>query len=408
MTTTQRRSVDGTTWRRDVVLAAGCSGLGVAVHFAGSLIPVQLATIGLGIGVIGAAFMLAWAADAGEAVFSGGLVLAVVALVAVLPEFIIELRFAFIQQAELVTANLTGSTRLLLTGAAALPLLMAFLARRGGGVAEPLRLAASRRLELAILLIAAVFTIQVAVRGSITIFDGAVLVALYVLYAMRVQGTDDEDPAVVGVAAGLLSLPPRHQRPAITTLLVFAATVIILIANPFADGLLQTGTALGIDPYLLIQSVVPVATEAPEFVVVAVLVVNHRPAQGLALLLASSVSQATLALGSLPFAYLAGGGGIALPLAPREQLELGFTIAVSLFVVAALVSLHPERVDAFLLVGVFMVQLIYPTPFIRFGAAFVLIVFAIDLLFARRRLIRPLLRTAWGRHSGAKVRRGPG
>ena len=76
--------------------------------------------------------MLAWAADAGEAVFSGGLVLAAVALVGVLPEFVIEVHFAFIQEAELVTANLTGATRLLLTGATALPLLVAFLARRGG------------------------------------------------------------------------------------------------------------------------------------------------------------------------------------------------------------------------------------------------------------------------------------
>ena len=79
---------------------------------------------GSGIGLIGASFMLAWAADAGEAVFSGGLVLAAVALVGVLPEFIIEVHFAFIQQAELVTANLTGATRLLLTGAVALPLLV--------------------------------------------------------------------------------------------------------------------------------------------------------------------------------------------------------------------------------------------------------------------------------------------
>ena len=79
--------------------------------------------------------MLAWAADAGESVFSGGLVLAVVALVTVLPEFVIEVRFAYIQQAELVTANLTGATRLLLTGATALPLLVACLARseRPGG-----------------------------------------------------------------------------------------------------------------------------------------------------------------------------------------------------------------------------------------------------------------------------------
>jgi len=126
-------------------------------------------------------------------------------------------------------------------------------------------------------------------------------------------------------------------------------------------------------------------------------VANHRPAQGLALFLASSVSQWTLGLGSLPIAYLAGGGGLAMPLAAREQLELGFTIAVTFFVVAALSTLRPERVDAYLMVGVFLVQIVYPTAFVRFVAAFVLLAYAIDLFFSRRRHVRPILRAALGR-----------
>lgn len=87
-------------WEKQLGVAAGCALAGVTVRFAAPFLPVQLATLGLGVGLIGAAFMLAWAADAGEAVFSGGLVLAAVALVGVLPEFIIEIHFAFIQQAE--------------------------------------------------------------------------------------------------------------------------------------------------------------------------------------------------------------------------------------------------------------------------------------------------------------------
>jgi len=176
---------------------------------------------------------------------------------------------------------------------------------------------------------------------------------------------------------------------------VLPVVVVITIGNPFADALLQTGTSLGLDPYLLIQSVVPAATEAPEFVVVSILVINHRPAQGLALFLASSVSQWTLGMGALPLAYAAGGGGISMPLAAREQLEVGFTIAVTLFVVAALATLRPERVDAYLMLSVFVVQLIYPSPFIRFAATFVLLVFAIDLLIARRHFVRPLLRSGF-------------
>ena len=95
-------------WRRHLGVAAGFAAAGVVIHLVGAFLPVQLAMVGLGAGVIGAAFMLAWAADAGEAVFSGGVVLAVIALLAVLPEFVIEIRFAFVQQAELVTANLTA------------------------------------------------------------------------------------------------------------------------------------------------------------------------------------------------------------------------------------------------------------------------------------------------------------
>jgi len=397
MTTARPRPVEGTAWQRHLLAAAASAAVGVIVHLASPLIPAQLAVVGLGIGLVGAAFMLAWAADAGEGVFSGGLVLAVVALVTVLPEYIIEVRFAFIQEAALVTANLTGATRLLLTGAMALPLLVILIARRRGQAAAPMRLPANRRLELGILLIASIFAVQIVVRGSLTVVDAIVLIALYILYARRVQGTPDEKPAVVGVGAGLLSLPPQYRRPAITALIVLAGAVIVTIANPFADALLSTGTSLGIDPYLLIQWVVPTLTEAPEFVVVAVLVVNHRPAQGLALLLAASLTQWTLGLGSLPIAYLAGGGGFALPLTGREQVELGLTIAVTLFVVSALAILRPERVDAFFLVGIFLVQIIYPTPFVRFAAALVLLVFAIDLLCARRHLIPPLLRAGFGR-----------
>ena len=393
MTSTNGASSTERSWARPLSIAAGCAVAGVLVRFVAPYLPVQVATVGLGVGLIAAAFMLAWAADAGEAVFSGGQVLAAVAVIGVLPEFIIEVHFAFIQQAELVTANLTGATRLLLTCAVALPLLVALLVARGRPVAPgPIRLAGQRRLELGVLLIAALFGSQIMVRGSATVFDGVLLLAVYVFYARRVQGAYDEEPAVVGVAAGLVSLPARWRRSAVAGLMIAAAVVVVATATPFTHALLSTGVSLGVDPYLLIQSVVPAATEAPELVVVGVLVANRRPAQGLALLLASSVSQWTLGLGALPIAYAAGGGGFALPLAAREQLELGFTTAVTLFAVAALTTLAPERPDAVLIVVVFATQLIYPTPFLRFGAALVLLAFAIDLLCARRRHLGPILR----------------
>jgi cation:H+ antiporter len=121
MTAASPRSVQGAAWQRKLFAAGGCAVAGLLVELASPVLPVQLATVGLGVGLVGASFLLAWAADAGEAVFSGGLVLAVIALLAVLPELVIEARFAYAQETELVTANLTGATRLLLTGAVGLP-----------------------------------------------------------------------------------------------------------------------------------------------------------------------------------------------------------------------------------------------------------------------------------------------
>jgi cation:H+ antiporter len=397
MTAASTRPVEGSAWHRKVLVASGCAVLGLLVDLARPVFPVQIAAVGLGIGLVGASFLLAWAADAGEAVFSGGLVLAAIALLAVLPEFVIETRFAYAQETELVTANLTGATRLLLTGAVGLPLAVAYTARRRSQVAPSLELMASRRLELAILLVTSIFAIQIVASGHLTLLDGVILVALYALYARRVQGTPEEEPAVLGVPAGLISLPPRQRRPVIAALTLVAGVVVVTIANPCADALLATGTSLGIDPYFLIQSAVPLATEAPEFVIVAVLVANRRPAQGLAVFLASSLSQWTLAMGALPIAFFMGGGGTSMPLDAHQQLELGFTVALTLFAVAALVSLRPDRADAMLMVGVLAIQLIYPTAFIQLASAFVLFVFALDLFVGRRRGVRSLFEALLGR-----------
>src|SRR3954451_4777738 len=401
MTRTSPRPAQGAAWQRKLFAAGACAAFGLLVDLARPVLPVALATLGLGVGLVAASFLLAWAADAGDTVFSGGLVLAVIALLAVLPEFVIEARFAYTQQTELVTANLTGATRLLLTGAVGLPLAVAYIARRSGQVAAPLELAAPRRRELAMLLITSIFAIQIVVSGSLTLVDGVILVALYACYARKVQGTPEEEPAVLGVPAGLVSLPPRHRRAAIAGLIVVAGAVVVTIANPFADALLATGTSLGIDPYFLIQSAVPVATEAPEFVIVAVLVANRRPAQGLALFLASSVSQWTLGMGALPIAFFAGGGGPSMPLDAHQQLELGYTIALTLFAAAALVSLRPQRVDAALMTGLLAIQLMYPTAFIQVASTFIFLVFALNLFVDRRRAVRSLFGTLLGARGGS-------
>jgi cation:H+ antiporter len=141
-------------------------------------------------------------------------------------------------------------------------------------------------------------------------------------------------------------------------LFIFAAGVVILSAEPFADGLVTTGRRLGIDEFLLVQWLAPLASEAPEFLVAALLAMRGKPGAALAVLVSSKVNQWTLLVGSLPIAYSIGAGHIAsLPLDERQVAEVLLTAAQSLFGVGVLASMSLSLWDSAVLAGLFVGQL---------------------------------------------------
>jgi cation:H+ antiporter len=357
-----------------------------------------VALIGLGAGLVGASLLLSWAADAAEAEISGGLVLAGIAFVTVLPELLVEVHFAYTRQTSLVSANLTGATRLLLTGATTMPVLAAWLLARRDQPTESFMLRPARCVDLAMLFIAALYGILLAVLGRVTLIDGLLLIALYAFYVRRMQGTPEEPPAVVGVSAQLAALPRRLRRRLLVGLLMLSAVVVALVATPFADALQATGRPVGIGSYVLVQSIAPAATETPEFVVAIVLALHRRPSQGIAVFLAASVAQWTLALGVLPWAHLAGGGGSTLPLDARASVELVLTASTTLMAVAALVSLAPKQIDSGIVLTLFAIQFAFPATSVRFVVAVVFALFALDIFVANRRAVPPMFRSLRSRH----------
>jgi cation:H+ antiporter len=161
---------------------------------------------------------------------------------------------------------------------------------------------------------------------------------------------------------------------------------------------LAAGTVVGISPFLLLQWVVPLATETPELVVALVLLAHGRGGQSVGVLVASAVSQYTLALGSLPLAYRLGAGTGPLPLAARERVELFLTVGVALYAVAALISLRLSRGDSSIMLALFAGQLLVPTVFTRLLFALAFWAVAIDVLIAdRRRLLATVPRAGRGR-----------
>ena len=134
------------------------------------------------------------------------------------------------------------------------------------------------------------------------------------------------------------------------------------------------------------------ATETPELVVAFVLLAHGRGGQSIAVLLAGAVSQYTLALGTLPLAYVVGAGTGPLPLAGRERIELLLTVGVALYAVAALLSLRLSRGDSSIMLGLFAGQLLLPGTLTRLFFAVVFWAVAVDVLVAERRQLPALVR----------------
>src|SRR3954451_12898657 len=278
-------------WQRKIALAVAATLPGLLVRTVGGAAPPVQAAL-YGAAVVAAAFILAWACEAAQVDIAHGLVVAVVAFVAILPEYVVEMHFAFTGRADYVTANLTGASRLLLGFCVSMPAIAALLPRswRPERLAG-LELAPQHRVELAILGLAAVWSLRIVVRGQMSLLDSVVLIALYALYLRLVSRAEGDGAPLVGVSAALAELPAQSRRRWVGALMGYAGLVILLTAVPFGNAVLGSGALIGISPYLLLQWLVSLATETPELVVRFELLTHGRGGQSAAVLIGAAVSQ---------------------------------------------------------------------------------------------------------------------
>jgi cation:H+ antiporter len=349
-----------------------------------------------GLAIVAAAFILAWAAEAAEVDISQALAVAFVALIAVLPEYAVDMTFAWKAGhdptfAPYAVANMTGGNRLLIGGAWPLVfLLFWWRARR-----HVLRLDHGHAIEIVALAIATLYSFSIPLKGDIALYDTVILAALFIGYVYIIARAPTEEPELIGPARTIGMLPKVQRRTTNVVLLLYAATAIFASAEPFADGLVHSGVQLGIDEFLLVQWLAPLASEAPEFLFAGILAYRGRAGVAMGALLSSKVNQWTLLIGGLPIAYAISSGGLhSLPLDDRQVEEVLLTAGQSAFAVAILVSLTINRWEAIFLFGLFIVQFVIPNESIRMIIAGVYIVLAIGMLFYQRAEIVRLLAAA--------------
>ncbi|MGH3975469.1 MAG: sodium/calcium exchanger protein [Pseudonocardiaceae bacterium] len=346
-----------------------------------------LAAVVFGIAIVGAAFVLAWAAEAAQVDISAGLALAVLALLAVLPEYAVDFVFTFqagqvyaengacvpneagANPCSLALANMTGANRVLVGVGWPLVVLIATWAalrnRRAGGEPDEdtlpgqVKLAPTMSAEVVFLGIATLYSLTLPLRTTLTLVDASVLVIIFMLYAWRLSKAPSEEPELVGVSAWVGEQPRLCRRTLVISFFAVAALMILATAEHFSESLVSTGSQLGVEQFLLVQWVAPLASESPELIVACLYAWRLAASNALGTLLSSKVNQWTLLVGTIPVVFaLSAGTTDGLPIDNHQRLELLLTAAQSLFAVAILVNLSLTVYGAVALLSLFSVQFI--------------------------------------------------
>jgi cation:H+ antiporter len=383
---------------RSLGIAAAFIIPALGMRFSGMHATPVLSLIIYGAAVVGASFLLAWAAEAAQIDVSGGLAIAVLALIAVLPEYAVDLYYAYTSghnadYVQYAAANMTGSNRLLMgIGWPVVVLIAVAVARTTTGrAARALDLEASNRVELGFLLIAGIVAFLVPVSGQIHLILGLALVAWFGFYLYKLTRGDVEEPDLIGAAAAIGQLPDRARRITVVAMFLLAAGVILACAKPFANSLIDAGTQLGVDKFLLVQWLAPLASEAPEFIIAIIFAARGKGTAAIATLISSKVNQWTLLVGSLPLAHLLGGGGTALVLDNRQIEEMLLTATQTLIGVALILALRFHRRSAWALLTLFVVQFPITSTTGRLMLCGVYAAVALTAMIINRRHLLPTL-----------------
>ncbi len=399
-----------------------------------------LATVAIsGVAVLGASFLLTWGAETAEKDVPRAFAIAVLAVLAVAPEYAVDALYAWnagsggataqacaeltpavieeqatplakaCHDANLAIANMTGANRILIgigwAGIALFTVLRAgadedpSVERHDGALADRVRLDRELGLEIVFLLAATLWAFFVPLFGGIDAVDTVILVGLYAAYiAVILRSDHDPEEEQVGVPAYLQSFP----RPArVTTVLVlfgYSGLLIFTAVEPFAHGLEEIGLQVGLPEFFMIQWVAPLASESPELIVVVVLVNKARSSAGFNALISSKLNQWTLLIGTIAVVYSIGFGQYGtLPFDGKQAAEIWITAAQSLFAIALIIDFNISMREAIALFVLFISQVVVEFLAIReivtlpvtttevlIGYAVLYVALSVGVLYVRR------------------------
>lgn len=379
-----------------LALAVLCTVPGLYLGLSHAEISPVAGSLVFGFAIFSSAFILSWAAEAIQIDISESLAVAILALIAVLPEYAVDFVFTWNSahdpsQAQFAIANMTGANRLLV-GLGWPAVLFVFILAKNR---KEILLDKSQRVEVFYLAMATLYSFTIPLKGSLNLIDTVILVTLFAMYTRRVAQMEMVEPVLVGPAKILEAMNTFWRRVVTVLFFLYAGIVIFSVAEQFAESLVATGAQYGVSQFLLVQWLAPIASEAPEFIIAITWASRGAANSAMKALISSKVNQWTLLVGTIPLVYAISGGAVRPFMLDTFQChELILTAAQSLFGVAVLVSMRLTRLNGALLVILFVSQLVVEQ--IRLEVTAVYILLALFYLYRHRSCLIPAARTGLG------------
>jgi cation:H+ antiporter len=319
--------------------------------------------------ILASAFVIAWGAEVAQFFMSQGLALAILAWLQILPEFAVEADIAWRQHVPNMTANFTGSIRLLV--GLGWPMIFAVSSyvhhRRTGEWLREIVLEPDHSIEVVGLLVPIIYFAFIWWKATLTVLDGVILVVLYLGYLFvvnRMPPKDHEEASELDyVPRQVMGLRPGVRGAAVAAMFLGGGLILFLVAHPFVDSLMSLALRVGISEYVFIQWVAPFLSEFPEFLSAFrwARTVRHAP-MALMNVVSSNINQWTVLAGMIPVVYSISLGHVAaIPFDGMHRHEILLTILQSLFGMMLLMNMRYAWWEALVVFLLWFVQFCIPS-----------------------------------------------
>jgi cation:H+ antiporter len=321
-----------------------------------------------GIAIFGAAILISWSAESSEKDISGSFVIALIALIAVLPEYSIESilaytagtsfknnNFIYTDRVGYVSANVTGANRLL--SGLGWPLIMLINIYKKQKLTNVLK---DNNLEIIIISIGLASMVLNSILSFQSLFISAILIVCYMFYLYISSKKESYESEFVGVSKYLTELNKPTRILINIILIAFSALSIFMVSHPFVESLIHIGEKLGIDEYYLIQWLAPLASESPEILIAGLFALKNKPIEAIAIILSSQANQMSLLIGSMGgiFAF-ATNKFVSFPINDTQSIEFLLTSGFALIQIAIITKGNFSKKIIISLILLFFTQLIF-------------------------------------------------